>query len=72
VVDAVDLIQLFRELVDADERGDVEDVAVLHLYHQLDVVGAAERARVLVVDLDERVVLRQQLAEARLQLQLEA
>src|SRR6059036_507410 len=36
------------------------------------VVGAAERAGVLVVDLDEGVALREEVAEARLELQLEA
>ena len=71
VVDAVDLVDRLGDLVDAGERRDVEDVAVLHLDHQLDVVGAAEGARVLVVDLDEGMGLRQQVAEARLELQLE-
>jgi hypothetical protein len=72
VVDAVDAVHLLRDLVDADEGGDVEDVAVARLDHQLDVVRAAERTGVLVVDLHEGVGLRQQVAEARLELQLEA
>jgi hypothetical protein len=71
VVYAVDLIELLGELVDTDEGRHGEDVAVPHLDHELDVVGATERACVLVVDLDVRMVLRQELAETRRELQLE-
>src|SRR5438132_1395751 len=72
VVDAVDAVHLLGDLVDPIEGRDREDVALLHLDHQLDVVGAAEGPGVLVVDLDERVALREEVAEARLELQLGA
>ena len=71
VVDAVHLIDGLGDLVDAGERRDGEDVSVLRLDHQLDVVRATEGARILVVNLDERVRLRQQVTEAGLELQLE-
>ena len=72
VVHAVHLIDGLGDLVDAGEGLDVEDVSFLHLDHQLDVVRAAEGPRVFVVDLDERMALRKQVAEAGLELQLEA
>src|SRR5438093_1212501 len=69
---AVDAVHLLRDLVDARQGRDREDVPLLGFDHQLDVVRAAEGARVPVVDLHEGMALREQVAEARFELQLEA
>ena len=72
VVDAVDLVEALGHLPDLVQGLGREDRAVLHLEHDHDVVGAAEGAREAVVDLDVLVVLRQQVAEAGHQAELEA
>ncbi len=72
VVDAVDRVHAFRHAEDLRQVVLGEDRALFHLQHDDDVVGAAEGARVLVVHLHELVRLRQQIAEARDELQLEA
>ncbi len=71
VIDAVDLIEAPRHAPDLVQRLRCEDAAFLHLQHHHDVVGAAERTREAIVDLDVGVVLRQQIAKTRHELELE-
>ena len=65
VIDPVDLVQELGHFEDFAQRLFGEDRAFLHLQHQHNSVGAAKRRRVLVVHLDKRVVLGQQLVKAR-------
>ena len=67
VVDPVDAVEALGHAEDPRQHLRVEDRAFLHLEHDRDVVGAAERRGVLIVRLDEGVSLREQLVEGGLE-----
>ncbi len=70
VIDAVDLVNLLGDVADFLQRVGVEDVAIFHPQRKADDVSAAESGAKMVIGLDVRMRLRQQVRELTVHLHL--